>query len=175
MLENTPLFTATFQSLLPKTKGHSLLELRFQTVKVRCCLFPVKGDTRWTQSWAVELFLELELGTGLQTRKRNQECRQVPGELSLTRIVEGGQALGGMFVWGYLCRNTYDENLMSWGAQNTVESSCVMLPVVVRGVVMGARTLHPWTVSMLMGAWIRVGVAQFIRLEVQSRCSVFVP
>lgn len=68
-----------------------------------------------TESWAVELFLELELDTGLQAKKRNQECRQVLGELSLTRIVEGGQGLGDMFVWGYLCRNTYDWNLMSWG------------------------------------------------------------
>lgn len=33
----------------PKPKGHSLLGSRFQTVKARCCLFPVKGDTCWTQ------------------------------------------------------------------------------------------------------------------------------
>ena len=68
---------------------------------------------------------------------------------------------------GVSMQDTRDQNLMSCEVQATAWN----LPVCadahgcawVGGLVTGTRPLHPWTVSMLMGASIKVGVALFIQ------------
>lgn len=154
MLVSTPLFRATHP--IPSTSnpvGIHCLGLGF----ILSVLF-VSSEGRHlldTENWAVKLFLELELNTGLQAKKRNQKGRQVLEELSLTEDCGGRtRGYGGVFVWRYLHRNTCNQNLMSQGkgAEDCLESFYVLLSMFVgERVGHGARALHLWTVSMLTG------------------------